>query len=102
VSRFFFDVPVSVRGTEFWNVYTKSHIGLFPCAALLLWYARRAHVSFPRNAWPVAVFAFLSCAIYSLVSTAARYLVPIAPVWIILGARWAGDIVESRSRAQER
>lgn len=100
VSRFFFDVPVTVRGTRFWNVYTKSHLWLIPGALVLFWRARRARVAFPRHAWPVAAFTFLSFAVYSLVSTASRYLVPIAPVWLILGALWAGDVAEFSARAR--
>jgi hypothetical protein len=95
VSRLFFDVPVTVRGTPLWNVYTKSHVWLVPGAALLLWYSRRARVPFPRHVWPVGAFTVVSFGVYSLVSSTARYLIPIAPVWVVLGALWAGDIARA-------
>jgi hypothetical protein len=98
LSRLFFDVPVTVRGTPFWNVYTKSHFLLIPAAILLLWRAYRSRVPFPRGAWPVAAFTVMSFGAYSLVSSTARFLIPTAPVWVILGALWAGDIAEAPRR----
>jgi hypothetical protein len=102
VSRLFFDVPVSVRGTPFWNVYTKSHIWLLPAAALLFWKAWRARVPFPRRAWPLVAFTILSFGIYSFVSSTARYLIPIAAIWLLLGAFWAGEIIASKARPRGR
>jgi hypothetical protein len=102
VSRLFFDVPVTVRRTPFWNVYTMSHLWLLPVAGVLFWKARRARVPFPRRAWPAAAFTILAFGGYSLVSSTARYLIPIASVWLVLGSIWAGEIIASQARPQRR
>lgn len=102
VSRLFFDVPVTVRGTPFWNVFTKSHLWLVLGGGLLFWKARRARVPFPPQAWPLALFTLLSFGVYSFVSSTARYLIPIAAIWLLLGALWASELIATATPPRRR
>ena len=51
VVRLFLDVPVSVRGTPFWNTYSQAHLLLLGFTAYVVVRARRAAL------WPAAQFA---------------------------------------------
>jgi hypothetical protein len=88
VVRLFLDVPVSVRGTPFWNQYSVCHLILLGWTALVVMRARRAHVPFPKEWLPIAVFGLLGLAAYSVVSSTGRFLIPFVPMWWLASWSW--------------
>jgi hypothetical protein len=98
VVRLFLDVPVSVRGTPFWNVYTVSHLPMLMWTAVVAVYAWRRRVPLPGTWRPVAAFALLSLAGYSVVSSMARFLIPLVPLWWLATCCWLDEALQ-RARA---
>jgi hypothetical protein len=94
--RLFLDVPVSVRGTPFWNPYSQAHLLLLGFTAFVLRRAWRARVG-PAQAWlPVFAFALLGMAAYSLSSAVARFLYPLIPLWWLGMCSWLARITSNR------
>jgi hypothetical protein len=81
VVRIFLDVPVSVRGTPFWNDYSIYNLPLLIVTGVVGILARRRRVRIPSMAKPIGLFALLCIATYSLSSAVARFLVPLVPIW---------------------
>jgi len=81
--RLFFDVPVSVRGTPFWNDSTKANLPLLLFTAFVAVRAYQTRTRVPRHFHPIGVLVLLHLASYSLASIIARYLIPLVPIWWI-------------------
>jgi hypothetical protein len=82
--RLFFDVPVSVRGTPFWNDATQANLPLLLFTAFVVVRARQTRTGLPRHFYPLTGLVLLNLASYSLASIVARYLVPLVPFWWIV------------------
>jgi hypothetical protein len=98
VARMFLDVPVSVRGTPFWNQYSVSHLILLAWTVFVARRAHRAKVVLDRSWLPIALFAALGFAAYSFSSGMARFLIPFVPIWWIGSCCWLALASSSRSR----
>jgi hypothetical protein len=86
VSRLFVDVPVTVRGTPFWNEYSRWHLPLLAWTALVgaIWWRRLPRrLSFPA---PLGFLPLLALGVYSLTSAMSRFLVPFVAIW------WLGTL----------
>ncbi|HWP04392.1 MAG TPA: glycosyltransferase family 39 protein [Polyangiaceae bacterium] len=92
VVRLFLDVPVTVRGTPWWNPYSQSHLALLAFSAYVAVRARRAAVGPLPAYYPIFVFFGLSLAAYSLSSAVARYLFPLVPIWWLVACHWLGRL----------
>jgi hypothetical protein len=98
VVRTFLDVPVSVRGTPFWNPYSVSHLLLLAWTAFVADRTRRTKAAWPREWTPIAMFAGLGLAALSLSSSMGRFLIPLVPIWW-LGSCWVFALAnESQSQ----
>src|SRR5688572_11042495 len=75
VVRLFLDVPVSVRGTPFWNRYSLSHLPLLTWTVFVVWYAWRHGVPFPQEWVSIATFGLIALGILSLTSGMSRFLI---------------------------
>jgi hypothetical protein len=84
--RLFLDVPVSVRGTPFWNLYSLYNLPFLAWTAFVAGFAWRRRVAPPWRWWPIAALALLVLGAYSLSSASARHLVPLVPIW------WLGTL----------
>ena len=96
-SRLFFDVPVTVRGTPFWNDATKANLPLLVWTAFVIARAVQTRTSVPRHWLPIGLLVLLNLGVYSTASIVARYLVPLVPLWWIF--TWA-LLARSRWRAR--
>lgn len=97
--RLFFDVPVSVRGTPFWNDATKANLPLLLWTVYAVARAVRTRTRLPRGWYPLLVLVSLNLASYSLASIVARYLVPLVPVWWIVTCVLAARSARGAKRA---
>jgi uncharacterized membrane protein len=98
LSRLFFDVPVSVRGTPFWNESSVWNLSLLAWTGLVLGHAWRRRVSLPPAFWPSVGFALLSLLAYTLSSLSARFLIPFVPLWWVATWAWFGVSSHERDR----
>jgi hypothetical protein len=87
--RLFFDVPVSVRGTPFWNVSSISNLPLLIWTVFVLILAWLRRVGPPVEWQPIWGFFVLAIGAYSFASIVARYLIPLLPIWWIGLCSWA-------------
>ncbi len=101
VPRMFLDVPTSVRGTPFWNVYTGVDLPWLGWTAFLGAFAWRRRIRPPEDWWPLGLFFSLSLAVYSLSSAVARYLIPLVPIWWIGSCSWLGTLIAPRKQLCE-
>lgn len=86
--RLFLDVPTSVRGTHWWNRFSKAHLPLLVWSVLLGALAWRRRLR-PPAAWlPLAAFLLLSLSVYSFSSASARFLIPLVPLWWLGSCAW--------------
>jgi hypothetical protein len=97
LARIFLDVPVSVRGTPFWNRYSATHLPLLIWTIFVAAYARRRHVAISSRWWPMIVFGFIALGALSLVSSTSRFLIPLVPLWWLAVSRWFASAYESRA-----
>jgi 4-amino-4-deoxy-L-arabinose transferase-like glycosyltransferase len=81
--RIFLDVPTTVRGTPFFNVYSISNLPLLGWTAFVAIVAWRRRVPPPASWIPIAAFALLSIGAYSFSSAVGRYLMPLVPLWLL-------------------
>jgi hypothetical protein len=83
LSRLLTDRPVSVKTIPFWNAYTVCHLVFLSCMAPMIVRARRTRTG-PAPEWvPVFAFGLITLGVYSLVSSMARFLIPLVPiVWV--------------------
>lgn len=90
IVRLFLDVPVSVRGTPFWNDYSRWNL------PFLIWAAFVGAIAWKRRTWlpsgwsPIFLMLAVLLAEYSIITVVARFSVPIVPVgwlagWLLLG-----------------
>jgi len=79
--RLFLDVPVSVRGTPFWNEYSLSNLPLLVLTGIAVMAGWRRRLRIPPSWIPIGLFALLTIATYSFSSIVARYLIPLVPIW---------------------
>jgi hypothetical protein len=85
LARLFLDVPVSVRGTPFWNDYSRWNL------PFLLWTAFVAAVAWlrrtwlPAEWWPIVLLMGLLMAEYSIITVVARFSIPIVSVGWLAG-----------------
>jgi hypothetical protein len=101
--RLFFDVPVSVRKTPFWNDSTKANLPLLLWTAGVIARAVKTRTRLPRHWYPVLLLVFLNVAGYSLASIVARYLIPLVPIWWLGTCAWLGrSELRARVRAGAR
>ncbi|MSO45621.1 MAG: hypothetical protein EXQ59_02475 [Acidobacteria bacterium] len=91
VVRLFLDVPVSVRGTPFLNLYSLSHLPLVAWTIFVAVYARRRRVRFPPAWTPIAAFCLIALATYSVTSGTARFLIPLVPLWWLGTCYWLAE-----------
>jgi hypothetical protein len=98
ISRLFFDVPTSVRGTPFWNESTKWNLPLLLWTVWLLAYAYYRRVPLPRALWPGVGLMILTLGAYTFASIVSRYLVPFVPLWWVTGWAWFGVIRANYAR----
>jgi len=97
--RLFLDVPVSVRGTPFWNAYSKAHLLLLGFTLYVIARARRVR-QWPEPAFaPLFLFVGLGVAAYSLSSASARFLFPLVPVWWVAVCCWLARVWYGRARS---
>lgn len=97
VVRLFLDVPVTVRGTPVWNPYSVSHLPLLAWTGLVVVVARLKRIP-PAEPWiPIFLFGLLTVAAYSVVSSMARFLIPIVPLWWLATCSWFGRIYARRA-----
>jgi len=99
VVRLFLDVPVSVRATPLWNLYSLSHLPLVAWTVFVVAYARRQRVRFPPAWMPMAAFGVIALATYSVTSGTARFLIPLVPLWWLATYWWLGDCRAAKARA---
>lgn len=92
VVRIFLDVPVTVRGTPWWNPYSQSHLALLAFSVYVAVRARRARVGPAAAYYPLFVLFGLSLLAYSLSSAVARYLFPLVPLWWLVTCHWLGRL----------
>jgi hypothetical protein len=92
ISRLFFDVPTSVRGTPFWNESTRWNLPLLLWTVWLFAYAYYRRVGLPRAFWPGVGLMLLTLGAYTFASIVSRYLVPFVPLWWVTGWAWFGVI----------
>jgi hypothetical protein len=88
LSRLFFDVPTSVRGTPLWNPACLWHAPLLLWSALVLALAWRRRCGLPRPYWPSLGFALVALSAYTLSSLSARFLIPFATLWWPISCAW--------------
>jgi hypothetical protein len=91
--RFWLDVPVSVRGTPFWNSYSTAHIPLFAWTVFVAASAWCRCARFPVLWQPLALFGVLTFGAYSCVSSMARFSIPLAPLWWLASCCWMASAV---------
>jgi hypothetical protein len=83
--RLFLDVPVSVRGTPFWNDYSRWNL------PFLAWAAFVAAVALLRRTWlppdwsPILLLMGVLIGEYSFIAVGARFSVPIVPMGWLAG-----------------
>lgn len=92
VVRLFLDVPVSVRGTPFWNRYSLSHLPLIGWTVFVVAYARRQRVPLPSEWVSIAAMGLIAFGIYSLTSGMARFLIPLVPLWWLATCCWLSSV----------
>ena len=86
--RLFLDVPVSVRGTPFFNDYSIWHLPMLVWTGFVAVVATRRRVG-PPTAWvPPALLALFTIGGYSFGSAIARYLIPFVPMWWLGTCCW--------------
>ena len=89
LARLFFDVPVSVRETPFWNMSTYSHLPLLAWTIFVLVLAWR-HRALPPVEWrPMWGFFVAAIGAYSFASIVSRFLIPLVPIWWLGLCCWA-------------
>jgi hypothetical protein len=99
VVRLFLDVPVSVRGTPFWNHYSQAHLLLLGFTVYVGVRARHAK-TWPAPAFvPLFLFAGLGVAAYSLSSATARFLFPLVPIWWLGSCCWLARLRDGPPRS---
>jgi hypothetical protein len=91
IVRFFLDVPVSVRGTPFWNIYSVTHLPMLAFTLGVGVYAWRRRAWLAAEWVPVLLFGLLVLAAYSMVSSMARFAIPLVPLWWLVTCRWLLD-----------
>jgi hypothetical protein len=92
LSRLFFDMPTSVRGTPFWNVYTAGNLPLLiGMLGVPLWGWRR-RIGPPPEWWPIAAFGLLSLGVYSFASIVSRFFIPLAPMLWLPACVWSASL----------
>jgi hypothetical protein len=96
VVRLFLDVPVSVRGTPFLNLYSVSHLPLLAWTIVVAAYAYSQRARFPSQWIPVAAFGLISLAAYSVTSGMARFLIPLVPIWWLTTCVWGHEGRQAR------
>ncbi len=88
VVRMFLDVPTSVRGTRFWNSYSKVHLPLLAWTAFVAAFVWRRRRGLPRAWWPLGLFLVLSLSVYSFSAAVARYMISLVPLWWLGTCCW--------------
>lgn len=88
LSRLFFDVPTSVRGTPLWNPACLWHAPLLLWTGLVLALAWRRRCGLPRPYWTSVAFALVALSAYTLSSLSARFLIPFAALWWPISCAW--------------
>jgi hypothetical protein len=97
VVRLFLDVPVTVRGTPVVNQYSVSHLPLLIWTGVVVAAGWRRRTP-PDLVWaPLMAFGVLTVAAYSLVSSMARFLIPIVPLWWLATCVWFARTQDSRA-----
>lgn len=94
LSRLFFDVPTSVRGTPLWNESSAWNLPILVWTCCVVAWARWRRVSLPRAFWPCVGYALIILSAYTLSSISARFLIPFVPVWWLTTWAWFGTIRE--------
>jgi hypothetical protein len=100
--RLFLDVPVSVRRTPFWNLYSKAHLAMLAFTGYVVVRAWRTKVLPAANFVPVLLFGALGFAAYSLSSATARFLFPVVPIWWLGAASWLARVAQHSPRSATR
>jgi hypothetical protein len=90
LSRLFFDVPTSVRGTPAWNPASVWHGLLLVWTAGVALLAWRRRSGLPRVFWPSLGFALIALVAYTASSLSARFLIPFVPLWWPISCAWLG------------
>jgi hypothetical protein len=89
--RLFLDVPTSVRGTPFFNLYSLSHLPLLAWTVFVAHRIRRRRLPVPCGWPPLFLFAFLALGSYSLSSAVSRFLIPLVPIWWLGSCCWLAN-----------
>jgi hypothetical protein len=97
LSRLFFDVPTSVRGTPLLNESSMWNLPILLWTCCVVAYARRRRVSLPPVLWPCVGFALITLSVYTLSSMSSRFLIPFVPLWWLTTWAWFAAIREPDS-----
>jgi len=88
VVRLFLDVPTTVRGTPFFNLYSLFHLPLLGWTVFVAIAAWRRRVPPPSSWMPIAIFSVLAVGTYTFSSAVARFLIPLVPSWWLGTCCW--------------
>jgi hypothetical protein len=83
--RLFLDVPVSVRGTPFWNEYSRWNLPFVVWAAFVGAAALLRRTWLPSGWSPILLLMGLLIAEYSIITVVARFSVPVVPIGWLAG-----------------